>query len=134
MRFRAKGPSIQIAWAKAISVGPGNRTNDDRFEAQRAGRSDNDRTTQTERLARWAENVVLDSQTWPAAPLWARLCERMDLWSGIAWFRLRVFALLRCVRQERSAAESERTVCPFVLYVSFWTVPLPAEVSRPERM
>ena len=51
--FRAKGPSILKAWAKAISVGPGNRAPKNAFEAQRAGHSDVGQTTHIERLGRW---------------------------------------------------------------------------------
>ena len=29
----------------------------------------------------WAVAICLGSLTWPVASLWARLCERMDLWS-----------------------------------------------------
>ncbi|RLT21957.1 MAG: hypothetical protein DWI29_01145 [Planctomycetota bacterium] len=80
MRFRAKGPSIQIAWAKAMSVGPGIITNTSHVEAQRVGHSVDDRTRRFERLARWAVVICWGPLTWPAASLWARLCERMGLW------------------------------------------------------
>ena len=36
---RAKGPTVQIAWVKAISVGPGNGTTRNPMEGQRPGRS-----------------------------------------------------------------------------------------------
>ena len=37
-----------------------------------------------ERLGRWPVTVFGDSPTWPAAARWARLCERMGRWPGIA--------------------------------------------------
>ena len=88
LRFRANGPSVPIAWAKAISAGPWNMANHNPIEAQRAGHSVGDRALAIERLGRWPAMVFWVSLTWPAASLWARLCERMDLWSGIAVIRI----------------------------------------------
>ena len=61
MRLRANGPSIPIAWAKAISIGPGNMTNHRHVQGQRPGDSDFYRRISRERLGCWpARQMALD--------------------------------------------------------------------------